>query len=225
MSNETVTRRMALRAGLGLAAGAAAGSLGAAHAAAAQDPTPAQAEGPFFPVREQPDKDADLTRVRGRQHAAQGDVVRVTGTIRDEAGQPVGNALVDVWQANASGRYAHEADPNPAPLDPNFQGWAQLKTDQHGRFALTTIIPGAYPAEEGWRRPPHIHFKVARRGYRELTTQMYFAGNDLNAQDRLLQELPPAEQQRLIVSFARTDGPASPPSGHFDIVIAKVTPA
>lgn len=219
MPNEKITRRAALGAGLGLAAGA----FGVAAAAMPQAATPRQTEGPFFPVRDQPDKDADMTRVAGRKESAQGDVVRLTGRVLDQDGQPVANALVDAWQANAHGRYSHEADPNPAPLDPNFQGWARLRTDQAGRFALTTIVPGAYPAQADWWRPPHIHFKVALRGYRELTTQMYFAGNELNARDRLLQELPPEQQRRLVVDFARTEGADGPPTGHFDIFIEKVT--
>lgn len=219
MPNVKITRRMALGAGLGIAAGAIGVAAGAAPA------TPPQAEGPFFPVRDQPDKDADMTRVAGRKESAQGEVVRVTGRVVDQHGKPVAGALVDAWQANAHGRYSHEADPNTAPLDPNFQGWAQLKTDESGRFAVTTIVPGAYPAEAGWWRPPHIHFKVARRGYRELTTQMYFAGNELNDADRLLQELPPAQQRRLIVDFARAEGAGGIPTGHFDIVIEKVAAA
>lgn len=88
----------------------------------------------------------------------------------DEAGQPVADALIDVWQTNSHGRYVHEADANPAPLDKNFQGWAKLKIGPDGRYRVKTIKPGAYPVGDGWSRPPHIHFKVARRGIHELTT-------------------------------------------------------
>ena len=181
--------------------------------------TPAQGEGPFFPVQDQADKDADLTRVAGRSAQAQGEVVVVEGRVLDEGGQPIENALIDVWQANARGRYAHEGDPNPAPLDPNFQGWAKLTTDAEGRYRFRTIKPGAYPATEEWSRPPHIHFKVARRGYHELTTQMYFAGDPLNDVDRLLQALSPAEQRMLVVDFVSGSGD---PTGQFDLVLKRV---
>ncbi|MFZ2508195.1 MAG: hypothetical protein WAW79_06970, partial [Steroidobacteraceae bacterium] len=115
-----LTRRLALQAGLGLAATATVGGL------RAEAITPAVTEGPFFPRREQRDKDADLTRIDGRSEAAAGEVIEVHGRIVDATGAAVAGALVDLWQANAHGRYDHEADPNPAPLDPNFQGWAQL---------------------------------------------------------------------------------------------------
>jgi len=147
--------------------------------------TPTQTEGPFYPVLDQADKDADLTKVQGRENVADGEVISVQGRIIDEAGLPVANAVVDIWQANAAGRYAHEADTTTAPLDPNFQGWAIIKTDGEGNYRFKTIKPGAYPANEGWMRPPHIHFKVSRRGYREITTQMYFESEPLNDVDKL----------------------------------------
>jgi protocatechuate 3,4-dioxygenase, beta subunit len=131
------------------------------------------------------------------------------------------NRVIDVWQANTHGRYDHEADPNPAPLDPNFQGWARFTTDAEGRYRFTTIKPGAYPVSPVWTRPPHIHFKVARRGYHELTTQMYFAGHELNEADRLLLGLPDAERSRLMVEFGPASAEATP-HGSFDIVLRRV---
>lgn len=141
--------------------------------------------------------------------------------VLDEAGQPIADALVDVWQANAHGRYAHERDPNPAPLDEHFQGWARITTDAQGCWRIRTIKPGPYPVGDGWSRPPHIHFKVARRGYIELTTQMYFSGEALNDVDRLLLSVPQAERAGLIVAFAAQHGDA-PPLGHFAIVLGTV---
>jgi protocatechuate 3,4-dioxygenase beta subunit len=179
--------------------------------------TPAQTEGPFYPIVDQADKDADLTRLGDSGAVAEGEIVLVEGQVLDPAGNPIAGAVVDVWQANAAGRYAHERDPNPAPLDTKFQGWAIMKTDADGRYAFRTIRPGAYPAEDDWWRPPHIHFKVARRGYRELTTQMYFEGEALNDVDLILQDLPEAERRSVVAK--RTDV-ASPYV--FDIVIAKV---
>ena len=196
-----VSRRTLLH--LGLAGGV--GALVAGFLPAAPDPdcaTPAQTSGPFFPVRPPLDSDADLTVIQGRTDRAEGVVVHVNGQVLDGNLRPVGGALVDVWQANHHGRYAHEADPNPAPLDAAFQGSAQLRTDAEGRYAFTTIVPGAYPAEDDWMRPPHIHFKVARRGFHELITQMYFAGEALNDVDRLLLAVPEADRETLVVDFA-----------------------
>lgn len=198
-------------------AGAAALVVGAPLLAAT---TPAQTEGPFFPVHEQLDIDADMTLIAGRTERALGEVVEVSGRIVDEQGKPVAEALIDVWQANTHGRYAHEGDPNPAPLDENFQGWAKLKTDAEGRYRVRTIRPGTYPATDAWIRPPHIHFKVARRGFHELTTQMYFAGEPLNDVDRLLQSVPEADRGKLVIEF----NPSMDTlvlHGTFDIVIRR----
>ena len=207
------SRRTALKAALGGLAATAAGVLPAA--------TPSQTAGPFFPRKDQADKDLDLTRIAGHDKAAQGEVHVIEGRVLDENGAPVADALVDVWQANRHGRYDHEADPNPAPLDPDFQGWARLRTDAEGRFSLRTIKPGAYPVEEGWSRPPHVHFKVARRGFHELTTQMYFAGDPLNDVDRLLLAIPEAERPKLVVDFTAATADA-PRKGVFDIVLKRV---
>lgn len=183
--------------------------------------TPRQTEGPFFPTREQPDTDADMTRIEGRTEQAAGEIVEVSGRVLDEDGNPVADARVDVWQANTHGRYAHERDRNPAPLDENFQGWARLMTDAEGRYRVRTIKPGAYPVRPDWTRPPHIHFKVARRGYHELTTQMYFAGDPLNERDLLLQSLSESGRDMLVVEFSSTPG-SDAQQGKFDIVLSRV---
>jgi protocatechuate 3,4-dioxygenase beta subunit len=209
-----LTRRQMMQGGLGAAALIASAPLLAAR------PTPSQTEGPFFPKKDQADKDLDMTRIQGRAESAKGEVVQIDGRVLDESGAPVAGALVDVWQANSAGRYDHEADPNPAPLDPNFQGWARLTTDAEGRFRITTIQPGAYPVRDGWSRPPHVHFKVARRGYREVTTQMYFEGHPLNAPDLIWSELSPEDRASVTVAFAAEAGAV--PTGRFDLVIKKV---
>src|SRR5690606_41819369 len=124
--------------------------------------------------------------------------------------------------ANARVRYDHEGGPDPAALDAQVQGWARCTTDAEGRYRFTTTRPGAYAVSGEWPRPPHIHFKVARRGYHELTTQMYFAGHELSEVDRLILELPEAERSRLMVEFGSSSSQATPPRGRFDIVLRRV---
>jgi len=190
--------------------------------------TPRQSSGPFYPVHDQADKDVDLTRLVGHDDPAAGDVIRVQGRVLDETCKPVAGALVDLWQADSNGRYSHPADPNPARRDPNFQGWGQAVTDTDGRYSFRTIKPAAYPLEFLDGRPderlgyraPHIHFRVSRRGFRELSTQMYFAGESLNAADILLRAVPEADRSRLVIIPVKA-GPQDPPLFRFDLTIAR----
>lgn len=154
----------------------------------AAEPTPLETEGPFYPVLAQKDKDFDLTRIEGQQGSAEGNVIFIEGQVTDTNGRPLEDATVDLWQANAAGRYRHHRDRSKAPLDPNFQGWAIVKSGREGHFRFKTILPGAYPASADWVRPPHIHFKVSKNGYADLTTQMYFPGHKLNDADLLLMQ-------------------------------------
>lgn len=179
--------------------------------------TPAQTHGPFYPNVDQADKDAVLTNVQDREVSAAGEVITVQGKVLDEAGMPIAGATVDIWQANAAGRYAHEADPSTAPLDPNFQGWAIMRTDDEGSFRFKTIKPGAYPVTEEWMRPPHIHFKASRRGFREITTQMYFEAEPLNDIDKLLGEVPKDQQSLLVATRESALEPFA-----FNLVLAKI---
>ena len=133
--------------------------------------TPRQTEGPFYPVEDQLDTDADLIRLEGSSLFALGEVIIVKGQVTDQNCNPVKGALVEIWQACASGKYNHPSDPNTAPIDPNFQYWGKSVTDDQGRYKFRTILPGAYPADTDWMRPPHIHFKISRVGYKELITQ------------------------------------------------------
>jgi protocatechuate 3,4-dioxygenase, beta subunit len=147
--------------------------------------------------------DHDLTR----QHAGDpiGERIEVFGRILDGDGHPVAHTLVEMWQTNAAGRYAHVQDGHPAPLDPNFTGAGRCLTDAEGRYRFVTIKPGAYP----WRnhpnawRPAHIHFSLFGRAFAQrLVTQMYFPGDPLFGQDPIFNSVrDPAARQRLVSTF------------------------
>jgi protocatechuate 3,4-dioxygenase beta subunit len=148
--------------------------------------TPDQSLGPFYPVRKPLDQDADLTVIAGKGGRAKGQILHVMGRVLDSQGRPVRGARIEIWQANARGRYSHPLDSNPEPLDPNFEGFALLTTDNDGHYRFKTIKPGAYPVSKDWTRPPHIHFDVTGHTGRAVT-QMYFENEPLNAEDQLLQ--------------------------------------
>lgn len=211
-----VTRRLGLTTAGVLASPLSLQSAGAAGWAA----TPAQTEGPFYPATKQAELDADLTLVAGAPGRAAGEVIVVSGRVTDTRGQPLVSSLVDIWQANHHGRYRHPDDRNPAPLDPGFQGWAMVKTDADGRYRFKTIKPGAYlTSPEGPQRCRHIHFKVIDPGFPELTTQMYFPGDPLIADDLVMRETPPVERGRLIAR-AVDDPSHGLPTYHFDITLS-----
>jgi protocatechuate 3,4-dioxygenase beta subunit len=144
--------------------------------------------------------DADLTR--GRRGEPLGERIIVSGRVLDGDGRPVAGTLVEVWQANAAGRYI-EGDDHPAPLDPNFIGAGRCLTTNDGRYRFLTIKPGAYPWQNhhnAWR-PAHIHFSVfgTELGSR-LVTQMYFPGDPLLAFDPVLQSVPDQDGRNLLVA-------------------------
>nr|WP_055505682.1 protocatechuate 3,4-dioxygenase subunit beta [Nonomuraea pusilla] len=167
------------------------------------DPDAIELTSPVFGHHEVGPLDADLTR----QHEAEpiGERIIVTGRVLDSGGRPVRGTLVELWQANAAGRYAHQGDQHPAPLDPNFTGAGRCLTDDEGRYRFVTIKPGAYP----WRnhpnawRPAHLHFSVFGTAFTQrLVTQMYFPGDPLMPFDPILQSIPDdAGRQRLVSSF------------------------
>lgn len=169
-------------------------------------PTPPEIKGPFYPVLAQKDKDFDLTQVEGKQGVAKGERIIIQGQVLDTGGRPIEDVTVDLWQANAAGRYRHPRDSNKSPLDPNFQGWAIVPSGKEGKFRFKTVKPGAYPASYRWTRPPHIHFKVSKRGYIELVTQMYFPENILNDSDRLLMGKT-KEERKLMIAEKIEDKP------------------
>ena len=196
-THDGISRRRVL--GMAGAVGSLA-MFGSASSALAQGlrRTPDQILGPFYPVVKPLHQGADLTTIPGKPGRAAGQVIHVMGRVINSHGQPVQGARVEIWQANTHGRYTHPSDTNPAPLDPNFEGFAVLTTDAEGRYRMKTIKPGAYPAGPDSRmRPPHIHFDVTGKSNR-LVTQMYFAGEPLNDKDPFLRGTG-AGKERLIV--------------------------
>ncbi|HKC02633.1 MAG TPA: protocatechuate 3,4-dioxygenase [Sphingomicrobium sp.] len=176
-----------------IVAGSAATLSGIAGIGRSAAPTSPQELGPFYPVHHLADVDADLTRVRGRSGNAKGMPINVLGRLVDMKGNPVPNARLELWQANAAGRYLHPGDAsNPAPIDPDFQGFAMLRTDRDGRFKFRSVKPGAYPIGGGRVRTPHIHMEVIGRN-EKLITQMYFPGEELNAKDIVFAYADPKE--------------------------------
>lgn len=150
--------------------------------------TPEVDMGPFYPMLKPLDKDADLTTVKGGKGVAAGTIIHVGGRLLDAKGKPVSGAQIEIWQANAGGRYAHQGDTNNVPLDPNFQGYAVIKTDNLGRYRFKTIKPGAYPISPTTQRTPHIHFDIEGSTDR-LVSQMFFPDEPLNEKDGIFMNL------------------------------------
>ena len=183
--------------------------------------TPNTTPGPFYPVVKPLERDADLTHLQGRRNRAQGQVIHVSGRVLDQRGEPIRGARVELWQANTFGRYSHRSDPNPAPLDPDFQGYGVQLTDREARFRFTTIKPGAYPFDATRTRAPHIHFEVTGRVDRR-TTQIFFADEPLNSQDFVLQAVP-RDRERLVTDLLPAPHGEDPASRlvQWDIVLPR----
>jgi protocatechuate 3,4-dioxygenase, beta subunit len=163
----------------------------------------------------------DLTK----QHtgAPLGERIAVSGRVLDEDGRPTRHTLIEIWQANSSGRYLHKKDQHDAPLDPNFSGVGQTFTDEDGRYRFVTIRPGAYP----WRnhpnawRPQHIHFSVFGPAFAtRLVTQMYFPGDPLLEFDPIFNSVAEAARRRLIGAFdLATTTPEISLGFRFDLIL------
>ncbi len=154
-----------------------------------------------LPIRE---TDNDLTR-QSPGGEPQGERIIVAGRILDEDGRPLRRALVEVWQANAAGRYRHAVDQHPAPLDPHFLGAGRCETDDDGGYRFTTIKPGAYPwrnHDNAWR-PAHIHYSLFGTAFTQrMITQMYFPGDPLFPLDPIYQSIADqGARDRLIASY------------------------
>jgi protocatechuate 3,4-dioxygenase, beta subunit len=167
------------------------------------DPEAVELWAPCFGERDVTEPESDLTI----QHSAPpiGERIVVTGRVVDGEGRPVRRQLVELWQANASGRYSHQRDQHPAPLDPNFTGVGRCLTDDDGTYRFTTIKPGPYP----WRnhhnawRPAHIHFSLFGTEFTQrMITQMYFPGDPLFALDPIYQSITDQKaRDRLVASY------------------------
>ena len=148
-------------------------------------PTPDQFLGPYYPVNKPTDGGEDMTQLPGRGKPL-GQVIDVVGKIVNIHNEPCPKVNMEIWQPNAAGRYTHKNDHNPAPIDPNFDGYANIVSDDEGHYRFRTVRPGAYPVTSDFWRPPHIHFQLTGRVDR-LITQMYFPNEKLNETDPILQ--------------------------------------
>ena len=187
--------------------------------------TLAELTGPVYGHEHLRPLDNDLTRNAVVSGEAIGERIIVTGRVLDALGNPVRNALLEIWQANACGRYIHKLDQHEAPLDPNFSGAGRVLTDQNGAYRFTTIKPGAYPWKNhlnAWR-PAHIHFSIFGENFlQRLVTQMYFPGDPLLSLDPVYNSIPDAQGRQQLIS--RYDHAVTQPlwalGYRFDIVLA-----
>ena len=159
--------------------------------------------GPVYGHSEISEADSDLTR----QHSGEplGERIIVSGSVLDDSGRPVPHTLIEIWQANAAGRYLHIKDNHPAALDPNFTGAGRALTDANGFYRFVTVKPGAYPWKNhanAWR-PAHIHFSLLGPAFAtRLITQMYFPGDPLFALDPIFQSVADEKaRERMIARF------------------------
>ena len=218
MIRGTLSRRYILKMSAGVVALGAFSPIHAVLAQTALKRTQDQILGPFYPVMRVPDQSGDLTRVRDGLGRAKGQVLNVMGRVLNPVGEPIRGAKVEIWQANAAGRYAHPDDPNRAPLDPNFEGFGVVTTDAEGRYRFKTIKPAAYPTGPTSMRPAHIHFEVVGR-HDELVTQIYFEGDPYNDKDRYLQSASRPEALIVKLSSATPEFEPDSVTAVFDIVI------
>src|SRR5215212_6255978 len=178
--------------------------------------------GPVFGHDAVGELDHDLTL--GQAGEPLGERIIVTGRVTDRDGRPVRSALIEIWQANAAGRYVHEVDQHPAPLDPNFTGAGRCLTDDDGHYRFVTVKPGAYPWKNhpnAWR-PAHIHLSLFGPSFlTRLVTQMYFPGDPLLPLDPIFNSVPEAPaRERLVASFdLETTMPGHALGYRFDIVL------
>jgi protocatechuate 3,4-dioxygenase, beta subunit len=160
--------------------------------------------GPVYGAEAVGHLDNDLTKNATKNGEPLGERIVVAGRVIDEDGKPIPDALLEIWQCNAAGRYNHERDQHDAPLDPNFRGSGRCVTDAQGHYSFCTIKPGAYPwsnHHNAWR-PAHIHFSVFGPGLlTRLVTQMYFPGDPLLVLDPIYHSVAEGARERLVAAF------------------------
>jgi protocatechuate 3,4-dioxygenase alpha subunit len=178
--------------------------------------TASQTVGPFFKYALDHPAWADLTT-----GGPAGERVRIAGRVLDGDGVPVPDAMLEIWQANAAGKYAHPGDTQDRPLDPNFRGFGRACTDDAGHYAFTTIVPGAVPDARGVPQAPHVNVSIFARGLlKRLVTRVYFGDRaDANAADPLLQSIADAVVRATLVAARASAGPEGLPTYTFDIVL------
>jgi protocatechuate 3,4-dioxygenase alpha subunit len=171
--------------------------------------TPSQTVGPFFkPALIRPEEESLVTT------KSRGDRITIEGRVLDGDGAPVTDAMIEIWQANADGRYDHPEDSQEKLIDPEFHGFGRAATDEHGSFRFHTIKPGAVPGTGVAQQAPHINVSIFARGLlKRLVTRIYFPGEPLNAGDAILNLVAPQRRSTLI---ARVEKPAVL---RFDIVL------
>lgn len=177
-------------------------------------PTPSQTVGPFFHLGLDRPEWSDLTRGNPK-----GERIVVAGRVLDGDRAPVPDALIELWQANAAGRYNHPDDPQTdKPLDPGFRGYGRSATDADGNFRFVTIRPGPVPGRGNTLQAPHLNLAIFGRGLlKQLFTRVYFADAAENAADPLLLAIDDPAQRRTLLATRQEDGP--PPTYRFDIVL------
>jgi protocatechuate 3,4-dioxygenase, beta subunit len=184
--------------------------------------TPKQTEGPFYPDKLPLDTDNDLIVVNENTKPSVGDVTHLTGRILSPTGEPIRNALVEIWQCDANGAYLHSGTGNGAKRDSNFQGFGRFLTNSKGEYYFRTIKPVPYPG-----RTPHIHYKVKKGGKELLVTQCYIKGHPQNERDGVLRGIrDPKAKAALMVDWRKMeDSRLSEFAANFDIVLGKTPEA
>ena len=209
-------RRFLSQLGVGAAALAASGLFAPGVFAEELVRTPRQTEGPFYPDKLPLDTDNDLLIINDAITPAVGEVTHLSGRILDASGDPIRNALVEIWQVDGKGAYLHTRTGNRDRRDSNFQGFGRFLTGSSGEYYFRTIKPVPYPG-----RTPHIHFAVNIKGQDKFTTQCYIKGHSQNDRDGILRGIrDPRQRQSVIVDFAPIeDSPIGELTAKFDIVL------
>jgi protocatechuate 3,4-dioxygenase alpha subunit len=177
------------------------------------DMTASQTVGPYLHIGL-----ADLYTDNLRADGVAGEPIVIEGQVFDGSGQPVPDGMLEIWQANSHGRYAHPQDRRELPLEPGFRGFGRVATDEQGRFRFKTIKPGRVPGSDGQLQAPHILVSVFMRGLiKRLATRIYFSDGDGNSHDTIMLMVP--EERRTTLIACRTDGDADGAHYEWNVVV------